>query len=264
MPKVPDQASRYRAGARDAAARSGKAAADRARRREQANAAFPPDVRKALLDAVRSGTRLSTAARDVGVTVQGIYGLCARDPIFAQALDAVQRAAAPAGCPHGTPGGYRWYGCRCWACRAAKNGTLPPHAKFGPGRASPRQLRADLDRQAATHGFANWEDMVRRTTDWSNRKLARTVGRSTRTITQWRRRLIDEPVPITSPRALSPRDQSPAWETLREEKARAAGYTSWEQAIRATAGMTGRAAAEQLNVPQAQIYRWRRRLEDEK
>lgn len=261
MDKEPDPASRYRAGARDGQARAGKAAADRDRRRALADAAFPAERRKAILDGVQSGFRLSEVARANGVSVQSIYGLADRDPTFAEALDAAQRRAAPADCPHGTPTGYRWYGCHCRACRSAKHGPRPIQT-FGAGRASREQLRAELERIAAARGFADWETLIRETRHMSGRKLARMVGRSGNSISRWRHLILDQEEPPDATRLLPVHKQSPAWAQWRQERAQAAGYTSWEAAVRAAGESSVPHIAKQLRVDSSVIYRWRNLLKE--
>lgn len=261
MAKTPVPASRYRAGDRDDGARAGKAADDRARRRVLADQAFPPPVRQAILAAVQRGTRVAEAARDLGVTVQAVYGLAGRDRSFADALDAAQRRAAPVDCPHGTPMGYRWYGCHCRACRAAKNGRQPIQT-FGTGRAGRQQLRAELERIAVGKGFKNWEALIRGTRHLSGRQVARMVGRSGNAIARWRHLILrDEDLDRQDPRNLPIHKQSPAWDRWRQERAEAGGFASWEAAIRATAETSVPHIAKLLHVNPSVVYRWRGLLE---
>ncbi|MGW4425789.1 hypothetical protein [Streptosporangium sp. NPDC004631] len=255
--------SRYRLGERTTETRKAKARADRERRRAQAAAALPPDKRQAILRALSQGTRLAQAAREAGTTTQAVHGLAKYDPAWGTALDAAQRAAAPADCPHGTPTGYRWYRCQCAACRAAKDGHRPAIQTTGAGRPTSERLRAELDATAVRLGCADLEDLIRQTRHLTIAELGRLIGRSQGAAAYWRHKILDAPQASAETRRQPIRLQKAAWEQRRAQLAEAAGFTSWEEAITRTAHMRPRHAARELGADPSGIVYWRDRLSRE-
>ncbi|WP_433716976.1 hypothetical protein ACQP2U_42370 (plasmid) [Nocardia sp. CA-084685] len=106
--------------ARDAEARAAHAAASRQWRRALAAAAFNRDDQKRLLNAIRNGTTVANAARDLGLTHQAIYKRASWDTRFGNQLERALAETCPAGTHCGKPSGARFYHGHCHACRIAK------------------------------------------------------------------------------------------------------------------------------------------------
>jgi hypothetical protein len=92
----------------------------RARRRTVADAQFPEQRRRQVLDLVAAGdvSSVGEAAERAGVTLGQVYGLARRDDDFRASLDEAAEALCVGGDRCGRPGGYR-AGCRGTACRRA-------------------------------------------------------------------------------------------------------------------------------------------------
>lgn len=101
----------------------------RERRRAAADAAFPEEARRLVLELVAAGdvATVAEAAKEAGVTAGQVYGLANRDEEFRAALDEAGMALCRGGDRCGRPVGYR-QGCRGTACRLAH------HPRQGQGQ----------------------------------------------------------------------------------------------------------------------------------
>ncbi|MBF6333584.1 hypothetical protein [Nocardia transvalensis] len=109
--------------ARDAAARAAHASVSKQWRRQLAAAAFHRRDQAKLLTMIRSGTTLTAAAAELGLSHQAVYGRANWDTRFGNRLERVLAATCPAGSRCGTPAGARFHGGHCRACRNAKRQT---------------------------------------------------------------------------------------------------------------------------------------------
>lgn len=115
--------SLYRYGVRDDPdVRTEHSDASREWRRRIADALFPEHVRTAILTAVAAGATLADATEAVNVSINQTRGLAPRDADWAAQLDKALRAGADPDTLHGTPSGYRHWGCRCSLCYEAHHG----------------------------------------------------------------------------------------------------------------------------------------------
>ncbi|QKZ20300.1 hypothetical protein [Streptomyces chartreusis] len=106
----------------------------RQRRRAAADAAFPEQRRRQVLELVSSGDvdSIEEAAARAKVSPGRVFGLALRDQDFRAALDEAAVALCVGGDLCGRPIGYRT-GCRGTACRRAHRplATPPPHGARG-------------------------------------------------------------------------------------------------------------------------------------
>ncbi|MFI6512886.1 hypothetical protein ACIBCT_35240 [Streptosporangium sp. NPDC050855] len=86
-------ATRYRYGNRDDAARCAHVDEENARRRELLAAAHPAWLRRALLEAIRDGVSPREAAERLRTSFQAIYALARIDPEWGRELDEATSAA---------------------------------------------------------------------------------------------------------------------------------------------------------------------------
>lgn len=114
--------TRWRQGARDAAARRAHNAETRDRRRETARESLTRDQRATILQHVREGRSIRAAATALGLSVNRVMLLGRTDDVWRAELDRALLAARDPSVPHGTETGYRRHGCRCPECRIAHRG----------------------------------------------------------------------------------------------------------------------------------------------
>lgn len=125
-PAVYADVSRYRAGARDRAARSAHTTQSRTWRRDIAEVLLDQADRELFVQALEATADVVAAAEKIGVTASQIYGRMRWDAPFRDTVDAVLtrncRAKAVDRC--GSAVGYK-RGGRCRACKAAHRGARP-------------------------------------------------------------------------------------------------------------------------------------------
>jgi hypothetical protein len=80
---------------------------------------FDADAQDTYLQLVASGVRMGVAAAKAGTSPRAVSHLAHRDRGFADRLAAAKTAGREARIPHGTPGGYDNYDCRCRPCTVA-------------------------------------------------------------------------------------------------------------------------------------------------
>lgn len=114
--------TRWRRGARDAAALHAHNADLSRLRLERARRALGDASRAYILRELTGGRSIPDVAAAIGVSTVRIHSLARRDPDWATALDAALLAGRDPNVPHGTETGYRWRHCRCPDCRQAHHG----------------------------------------------------------------------------------------------------------------------------------------------
>lgn len=80
---------------------------------------FDTERQTVFLELVASGTRIGEAAAKTRIARRTINALAARDDQFAERLNAAKARGRAARIPHGTPGGYDNWDCRCGPCTKA-------------------------------------------------------------------------------------------------------------------------------------------------
>jgi hypothetical protein len=88
-------------------------------KRRQREAVFTVAKQRKVLRRCRSGAAPKEAAEAVGITVQALRGFARSHPEFGEALREALMVGRRPDIPHGTPMGYRHYGCRCPECSEA-------------------------------------------------------------------------------------------------------------------------------------------------
>ncbi|MGY5127381.1 hypothetical protein [Streptomyces nigrescens] len=79
---------------------------------------FDEPAQTEFLRLVAAGARIGEAATKLGVGRRTPEQLARRNPAFARQLDAARTVGRDHRIPHGTPGGYNNWGCRCRRCTA--------------------------------------------------------------------------------------------------------------------------------------------------
>ena len=80
---------------------------------------FDADAQDTYLQLVASGVRMGDAAAKAGMSPRAVSHLAHRDRAFADRLAAAKTAGRETRVPHGTPGGYDNWDCRCRPCTTA-------------------------------------------------------------------------------------------------------------------------------------------------
>ncbi|MGW5690307.1 hypothetical protein ACWEWX_04855 [Streptomyces asiaticus] len=80
---------------------------------------FDTERQEAFLELVAAGTRIGEAAATTRIARRTINALARRDDRFAERLTAAKARGREAHIPHGTPGGYDNWNCRCGPCTKA-------------------------------------------------------------------------------------------------------------------------------------------------
>lgn len=80
---------------------------------------FDADAQDTYLGLVAAGVRMGDAAAKAGTSPRAVSHLAHRDRGFAERLAAAKVAGREERVPHGTPGGYDNYDCRCRPCTVA-------------------------------------------------------------------------------------------------------------------------------------------------
>jgi hypothetical protein len=124
MPAKISAVTRYRYGARGAAAGAAHSAASVAWRRAIAEAIFGTAEQDTLFAALRAGLTLTQAAKALDLTPQAVYGRARWDTDFHDRLEDVLDETCPAEDLCGRPAGVK-NGGHCAACRAAHHPPRP-------------------------------------------------------------------------------------------------------------------------------------------
>lgn len=82
---------------------------------------FDADRQQAYLELVAAGARLQDAAAEVRIGRRTVTALARRDERFAERLTVARARGRETRVPHGTPGGYDNYDCRCGPCTKASS-----------------------------------------------------------------------------------------------------------------------------------------------
>ncbi|MFD8516499.1 hypothetical protein ACFV27_36840 [Streptomyces antimycoticus] len=82
---------------------------------------FDAERQQAFLELVAAGTRIGEAAAKTRIARRTVNALARRDDQFAERLQAAKAQGRSARIPHGTPGGYDNWDCRCGPCTKASS-----------------------------------------------------------------------------------------------------------------------------------------------
>ena len=88
----------------------------RTRKRADAQGRLPAEVRQLLLDEISAGRPFRTVVRDLGLTLNHVWGLTKTDGEWSRALEVALTAARRDDLEHGTNAAYA-NGCVCRDCR---------------------------------------------------------------------------------------------------------------------------------------------------